>query len=126
MNAVNWFEIPSTDFNRAVEFYGKVLGKPLHKQDFNGIPNGIFPYDPENGVGGSVILDEQCKPSADAAVIYLNAGSKQELEAATGRVESAGGKVLLPCTHIGEPGYISMILDTEGNRIGLHAPNEAS
>jgi len=120
MNAATWFEIPAIDFDRATQFYSTVLDKPLQKQDFNGIPNAFFPYEGD-GVGGAVVLDEKIKPSAEAAIVYLNAGKKADLEAAIARVEAAGGKVLLPCTSIGEPGHISLILDTEGNRVGLHA-----
>jgi predicted enzyme related to lactoylglutathione lyase len=38
------------------------------------------------------------------------------------RVETAGGKVLVPKTAI-PAGQISIILDTEGNRVALHAEN---
>ncbi len=31
---------------------------------------------------------------------------------------------MLPRTDIGEPGFIAMILDTEGNRVGLHQARE--
>ena len=125
MNAVTWFEIPSPDLGLDVKYCGNGCNKPRAKQDSNGTPNGIFPYEPGKGIGGAVVYDESYQPSATAAVIYLNAGEKPQLEAAINRVEAAGGKVLLPCTHIGNPGYISLIMDTEGNRIGLHAPNEA-
>jgi predicted enzyme related to lactoylglutathione lyase len=36
-------------------------------------------------------------------------------------VEAAGGKVLLPKMDIGESGFMAMILDTEGNSIGIHS-----
>jgi len=51
----------------------------------------------------------------------LNAGD--DLQVALDRVEGAGGKVLQARESIGEFGNIAMILDTEGNRIGLHSPN---
>ncbi len=119
-NALTWFEIPSSDFDRAVEFYSTVLGKPLNKQDFNGTPNGLFPYEPGVGVGGAVVYSEDYTPSANSFVIYLDAGSESELDAALARVPSAGGKVIMPKTHIGDPGFIALILDTEGNRVGLN------
>ncbi len=37
------------------------------------------------------------------------------------RVADAGGKVALPKTDIGAPGFIAILVDTEGNRVGLHA-----
>lgn len=122
MNAVNWFEIPSVDFDRAVDFYSTVLGQPLQKMDFNGTPNGLFPYDQGQGVGGAVVHDEQYKPSADSFIIYLNARSESDLEAMLKRVPQAGGQVLMSKTNIGDPGFIALFLDSEGNRVGLHAP----
>jgi predicted enzyme related to lactoylglutathione lyase len=37
------------------------------------------------------------------------------------RVDAAGGKLLFPKMSIGEFGFISQFIDTEGNRIGLHS-----
>jgi predicted enzyme related to lactoylglutathione lyase len=36
------------------------------------------------------------------------------------RVEPAGGQVVVPETPIGDPGTIAVIIDSEGNRVGLH------
>jgi uncharacterized protein len=38
------------------------------------------------------------------------------------RVEPAGGRLLVAETPIGEQGAIAIFADSEGNRIGLHAP----
>jgi predicted enzyme related to lactoylglutathione lyase len=38
-----------------------------------------------------------------------------------GKVEAAGGKVLMDKISIGENGFIAFFLDTEGNRVGLHS-----
>jgi hypothetical protein len=119
-DAINWFEIPAADFERAVKFYGDILNRPLRKEIFNGMSNGIFETGDPDTVGGAVVFSEQYQPSPNGAVVYLNAG--RELDAVLGRVEAAGGKVVLPKTDIGDPGYIALILDTEGNRVGLHQP----
>jgi uncharacterized protein len=37
------------------------------------------------------------------------------------RVTEAGGKVMKPKMSIGEYGYISLCVDTEGNVFGLHS-----
>ena len=37
------------------------------------------------------------------------------------RIEAAGGKVVQPKMNIGEFGFISIFIDTEGNTIGLHS-----
>jgi predicted enzyme related to lactoylglutathione lyase len=120
-NAINFFEIPSIDFDRAVAFYRDILGVEFHLEVFMGTPNALFPAS-EAGAGGAVIHND-VKPSADGPLIYLNANG--QLREAVARVEPAGGSVLLPVTSIGDPGDIAIILDTEGNRIGLHSEREA-
>jgi predicted enzyme related to lactoylglutathione lyase len=118
-NAINWFEIPSTDFERATAFYNTILGAPLRVEAQNGIPNAVFPYSghDQNAVGGSVIYNLSVKPSPDGVVPYINVTGV--MDAVLARVESAGGTVLMPKTDTGI-GSIAMILDTEGNRVGLH------
>jgi uncharacterized protein len=120
-SALNWFEIPSVNFDRAVKFYSDILSKPLHREVFGGIPNGVLPYDSGDGshaIGGAVIYDERVKPSMGGSTPYLNCND--QLHEVIGRVEAAGGKVLLPATSIGF-GSIALIVDSEGNRIGLHS-----
>ena len=36
-------------------------------------------------------------------------------------MEKAGGKVMMPKTDIGPPGFIAVMVDTEGNSVGLHS-----
>jgi len=77
----------------------------------------MFPA--EDGVGGGVIRGEGYVPSAEGTVVYLNAGD--DLNVVLGRVQAAGGQVLLPKTSIGSNGYMAFFLDTEGNKVGLHS-----
>ena len=37
------------------------------------------------------------------------------------QVEKAGGKMVMPKTDIGPPGFIAIMVDTEGNSVGLHS-----
>ena len=124
MNAINWFEIPATDFDRAVKFYESVLDISMHRETFGGDPKAFFSYSQGQGVGGSVVKADYAKPSADGAVVYLNAESRERLDAVLARVEAAGGAVIKPAAELGEIGVIAFIRDTEGNHVGLHvAPN---
>jgi uncharacterized protein len=38
-----------------------------------------------------------------------------------GRVENAGGKVILLKTAIGNNGFIALFIHTEGNKVGFHS-----
>lgn len=118
-NALTWFEIPATDFDRACSFYGSVLGAEIARSDFNGIPNGILPYQ-SPGVGGALVqYPEGLEPSIGGTRIYLSVTGP--IDDAAARIEQAGGTVLLPKTWIGDPGYIVLFIDSEGNQVGLNA-----
>jgi predicted enzyme related to lactoylglutathione lyase len=118
MNAINWFEIPVTNLDRATKFYETMLGITLKREDFGGTPMAIFmAKDPS--VAGALVQNPKMKPAMDGALVYLNAEGK--LEQCISRAQKSGGEVLLPRTAIGEPGFIAIVRDPEGNRIGLHA-----
>jgi len=60
------------------------------------------------------------KPSEEGVVIYLN--GNPDLALAPGRVEEAGGRVVMPKTLISEEiGYMAFFIDTEGNKVALHS-----
>ena len=116
-STITWFEIPATDFGRAVRFYETLFASPLHHEaDW---PNlAIFPYQ-RPGVSGAVATGEGHRPSADGVVIYLNCDGR--IDAVLGRVEEAGGSIVEPKNHIPSVGWFAQIRDSEGNRVGLHA-----
>ena len=119
-NAINWFEIPANNLQRACDFYGKVLDQEVHKQDINGLTMG-FLHNGQDGVGGAVVSCEGYTPTADGALVYLNGG--EDLSVPLGRVEDAGGQVVLPKTKISdEVGFMAMFIDSEGNKLAFHSP----
>ena len=117
-NAINWFELPSKNFNRAVKFYSQVIGQDLQPMDANDIKMAFFPTT-DNGVGGCVVHGNGSKPSAEGSLVYLNGG--EDLGIPLSRVEAAGGKVVMPKTAIGENGFMAIFMDTEGNRVAFHS-----
>lgn len=117
-NAINWFELPANNFARAKEFYGKVLDTEFQEMEMDGTQMAFFPHD-QQGVGGAIVSGNGSTPQADGALVYLNGGD--DLNIALGKVEAAGGKVVMPKTNIGENGHIAMFMDTEGNRVGIHS-----
>ncbi len=117
-NTLNWFEIPTTDLGRATAFYENVLGVELRREDFGGTPMAIFAVrDPD--LAGALVKDARRKPSSDGALLYLNVNGR--LDAVVDRIAKAGGEVLVPKMDIGEPGFIALFRDTEGNVVGLHS-----
>ena len=81
---------------------------------------GMLPCDMENGgVGGALMQSEGFNPSMDGTVVYLNGGD--DLSTPLSKVESAGGKITMPKTSIGENGFMARFTDTEGNSVALHS-----
>ncbi len=119
-NAINWFELPSNNFERAIKFYNEVLKADLQSMEMNGALMAFFPSD-EKGVGGCIIKGEGYTPSESGSLVYLNGG--EDLSDPLSRVEAAGGAVIMPKTAIGENGFIAWFKDTEGNRVALHSMN---
>ena len=119
-SAINWFEIPCTDLQRAQAFYEAMLGRPMHRDSCSDTPMVIFAYD-DPATGGCLVHGGNLKPSNDAGVrIYLDC--EPSVEAALARVVPAGGQVVDACTQLPQGmGYIAHVRDTEGNTIGLHA-----
>jgi predicted enzyme related to lactoylglutathione lyase len=114
---INWFEIPTTNLDRAVKFYESMLSTRLRLETFDGTPQALLLGD-KNDAGGSLILDPRRKPSADGPLIYLDA--KRDLEGCLERATRAGGRIVLPKTDIGDPGFIAIVADSEGNHVALH------
>jgi predicted enzyme related to lactoylglutathione lyase len=117
-HATNWFELPVTDLDRAKAFYSAILGTALSEiAEADDRRFAMFPA--EDGVSGAIVLGEGYVPSREGALIFLNAGD--ELEPAVNRVEAAGGRVLLPRMDMDEWGVAAFIVDSEGNKVALHA-----
>lgn len=122
-NAISWFEIPATDLTRATKFYETIFSTSLIAMDMPNIRMRLFPIeDMQNGIGGAVVDSGGFhKPSmTDGPLIYLNANP--DVQNILSKVAAAGGKIVVPKTEISEAfGYMAIIIDTEGNRIGLHS-----
>jgi hypothetical protein len=118
-NAINWFEIPVTNFDRAKKFYENIMGATMEKMDSPGYLMAFFPAQ-DQGVSGAIIQGEGYIPSDKGALVYLNGG--EDLNDVLSKVEKAGGKVILPKKLINEQyGYFAIFHDTEGNKIALHS-----
>ncbi len=118
-HAVNWFEIPVTDFARAKAFYQTVLAITIEPMEMGPITMGFFTMD-QTAVGGAIVHGDGGAPSAQGTIVYLNGG--EDLAPMLARVASAGGSTVVPKTDIGNGfGYFAHFMDTEGNKVGLHS-----
>ena len=122
-NVVGWFEIPVTDMERAIKFYETVFAFKLSRNQIGPMDMAWFPMvEAAIGTAGSLVyFPYSYKPSTEGIVIYFTAFSG-DLSEELSRVEGAGGKVIQEKTLITEEiGYMGLFLDTEGNRIAIHA-----
>ncbi len=122
-NAISWFEIPSSELARATLFYETIFSMIMVPVDLPNIRMRMFPItDTVNGVGGAVVDSGGFhKPSStDGPLIYLNCNP--DVQIVLNKVVHAGGTIIVPKTEISPAfGYMAIIADTEGNRIGLHS-----
>lgn len=117
---ISWFEIPALDLERARAFYEQILGVALQVGIMDGTSLAVFPHDREQVTGGCVVQGSSYKPSREGVAIYLNAGDS--LDSVLNRVPVAGGEIALPKTALPPGmGFYAHVIDTEGNRVGLHA-----
>jgi predicted enzyme related to lactoylglutathione lyase len=117
-HAVSWFELPVSDLERATAFYATTLGVELGDiAEADDRRFAMFPA--EDGVSGALVQGEGYVPSMEGALVFLNAGDA--LQPVVDRVEAAGGRVLLPRMDMGEWGVAAFVVDTEGNKVALHA-----
>jgi predicted enzyme related to lactoylglutathione lyase len=123
-NVITWFEIPATDIDRAKSFYELILDIEMVKRTDGNDQAVFFPFNPDvvqatsGRVTGVVSKSERNTPSANGTVVYINASPS--IDVVLNRVEKAGGKIIGQKMRI-PAGFIALIIDSEGNKVGLHA-----
>jgi predicted enzyme related to lactoylglutathione lyase len=119
---INWFEIPALDLSRARAFYETLFGVTMRDHIDGPVAMAVFPYNRETSTGGCVLAGPGYNPTSDGTVVYLN--TDNNLDAVVSRVAAAGGSIVKPRTEL-PPGMgaYAHIVDTEGNRVGLHGTN---
>jgi hypothetical protein len=116
MSALSWFEIPASDIARARRFYETIFAFEMKALDLGALQMALFPTG-----GGALCQAAAYKPSGEAGpLVYLHAAP--DLAIVLGRVEKAGGKVVVQKRQISPQfGYMAVFMDTEGNRVALHS-----
>jgi predicted enzyme related to lactoylglutathione lyase len=122
-NALNWFEIPATDINRAKAFYENIFDIQMDTQEMMGMHMAFFPSEMGNGkASGGLVQSQMHTPSQEGSVIYLNANPS--MDNVIEKIEASGGQIVMPKTQITpEYGYMAFFIDSEGNKMALHSEN---
>lgn len=125
-NVLTWFEIPVEDTNRARKFYESILDIEMTTRQLpeTGEELTFFPYNPDviqatsGRVTGVLSKSSKNRPSSTGTLVYINASP--DIQTVLDRVSRSGGKIIAPKMKM-NAGFIAIILDSEGNRVGLHA-----
>lgn len=128
-NVICWFEIYVKEINRAKKFYSDVLGKTFSDMEAPGDApqemkmaffNTADPTD-QDSVCGALVEMPGTKEGDSACVNTIVYFPCQDCSVEESRVEKAGGQVVSPKMSLGEHGFCSICIDTEGNSFGLYS-----
>ncbi len=118
-NPVCWFEIYVQDMPRAKAFYETVLGVKLERLNSPDVELWAFGMDTTTvGAGGALVHMPGFPSGGNSTLVYF---SCEDCAVEEARVKKAGGKIQRSKMSIGEYGFISLAVDTEGNMFGLHS-----
>lgn len=121
-NPVGWFEIYVQDMARAKAFYETVFGVQLTKLADTEFEMYAFTMNSEGyGASGALIRIPGYPPAgavANSVLVYFHC---IDCAVEASRVVQAGGRIESPKKAIGPYGHIALVVDSEGNTIGLHS-----
>ncbi len=119
-NPVMWFEIYAEDLSRARKFYESVFKCKLEPMVSSAeLEMYSFPMEMgATGAAGALCKMKGFQPNGNSVLIYF---TSDDCSLEEQRIEAAGGRVERPKMSIGEYGFISLGVDTEGNMFGIHS-----
>jgi len=120
-NAIGWFDIYVDDVDRAVAFYESVFGQKLEKivdptgeTQMMSFPASMNAY----GASGALVRSEHARPGVGGTMVYF---SVEDCAVQESRVVAAQGRIVRPKFSIGDFGWVSLCVDTEGNMFGINS-----
>nr|WP_286392259.1 VOC family protein [Pseudanabaena mucicola] len=109
--------------DRAVTFYESVLGQKLEKiidptgaTQMMSFPANMKAY----GASGALVKSKHSRPGVGGTVVYF---SVEDCSVQESRIIAANGKIVRSKFSIGEFGWVTLCVDTEGNMFGLNSMN---
>ncbi len=118
-NPVGWFEIYVQNLRRAKKFYESVFQVKLKRLNNPTVEIWGFPSELNRwGAGGAIIKMEGYPSGGNSTIVYFSCENCSTVEK---RVVKYGGSIEKKKFSIGEYGFISFVVDTEGNTFGLHS-----
>lgn len=119
-NPIIWCEIYVQDMDRAKSFYETVFQIKMEKLESPGMEMWAFPMTMDKvGTSGALVKMEGVQSGGSGTIPYFHC---EEVAVESERVVPAGGQIFKSKVSIGQYGFMALVLDTEGNMIGLHTP----
>jgi len=119
INPVGWFDIYVSNLNRAKKFYETVFNTQLVDLPIEWGKQSLFPSDNKSvHISGALVEKEDMNTSGNNTIVYF---VSEDCYTEENRTKRAGGKIIKSKISIGEFGFVSILMDTEGNTIGLHS-----
>jgi predicted enzyme related to lactoylglutathione lyase len=119
VNPIIWCEIYVQNMGRAKAFYEAVFQFKLEKLNNPAIEMWSFAMAMDKvGAGGALVKMDGVASGGNGTIVYFSCADCA-VEAA--RAVAHGGQVMHEKFAIGEYGFIALLVDTEGNVIGLHS-----
>ncbi len=114
------FEVPADDPDRLIAFYRDVFGWEIHKWD------GPMDY-------WLVVTGESGTPGIDGGIARRQPGATvamsldvPSVDEYAGKIESAGGAIIVPKMAVPGVGWLAYFKDTEGNVFGIMEEDESA
>ncbi len=118
-NPVVWFEIYVDDMERAKAFYEGVFMTELSKLESDGLEMWAFGMDPNaSGAAGALVKMPGFGPGRNSVLVYFQC---DDCAVEAQRAVQHGGRLERGKFSIGAYGHVALVIDSEGNMIGLHS-----
>lgn len=118
-NPVGWFEIYVQDMARAKSFYEAMLGVTLSKLENGDLDMWAFSMTSQGyGASGALVQMPGFPVGGNSVLVYFSCA---DCAVEVTKAVQAGGRIQKPKTSIGPYGHMALVIDTEGNMVGLHS-----
>lgn len=128
MGRVVHFEIHVDDMDRAKKFYGEVFDWTFEDwSDYAGMPyfGAVTGDEAEMGINGALMQRQSAPPVANQSMNgFVCTMGVEDYDETEQKILNHGGKVALPKYALPGMAWQGYYIDTEGNVIGIHQPDE--
>ena len=113
LNRVVYFEIPSDDPEKSMDFFKEVFGWKFEQFGSNEYWSAISGDENITGINGAISKRKDPKEPVVTTIAVEN------LDEYTRKIEKAGGKIVMPKMSVPKIGWIAYFIDPDGNMHGM-------